>query len=402
METKAGVGYSELFDSFSAGKECATEAVKNLEGRPIAIAVIFTTVRHDAKAFQQGIKEIIGADTKLIGGYSVGIITNSNLGYDGYQSGILCICSDTMNFDTIIEHNLSVNEYDCGKKITAQLKNKTFEGDPFLFLCYDAVDRSSGKLKMNMATPLCKALNEDIDCRTFPIFGAGLTGDMMFRPTKQWLDNDIFDNSAIGLIFSGSAKIDSVIMHGCEPASDYHIVTKTNGTLILEIDHIPALDFIQSLVGESLSFEDFGFFLTISMNRGDKYSKFDPKNFSNRMCVNVNKDTRSIIMVEPDIVEGTEIIFMRRSVDFEYMKTATKGLVEKIKNEGKTPRFALYIDCAGRAAHYYGSDIEDASILQKHLNDIPLFGFYSGVEIARLNGKAEPLDWTGVLHIISE
>jgi hypothetical protein len=402
METKAGVGYSELFDSYSAGIECASEAVKELDGRTVSIAVIFTTVRHDAESFQKGIKEIIGKDTPLIGGYSVGIITNNNLGYDGYQSGILCICSDTICFDTIIEPNVSLNEYDCGKRIAAQLKNKKYEGDPFLFLCYDAVDRSSGRLKMNMATPLCKALNEEIDCSVFPVFGAGLTGDMMFRPTKQWLNNDIFQNSAIGLLFSGSAKIDSVIMHGCEPASDYHTVTKTNGTLILEIDNIPALDFVQGLVGESLSFEDYGFFLTISMNRGDKYSKFDPKNFSNRMCVNVNKETKSIIMVEPDIVEGTEIIFMRRSVDFDYIKTATQELVEKIRSEGKTPRFAFYIDCAGRAAHYYGSDIEDASILQKNLSHIPLFGFYSGVEIARLNGKAEPLDWTGVLHIISE
>lgn len=402
METRAGVGYSELFDSFDAGKECATEAVKSLGKDPISIAIIFTTVRHDAESFQKGVKEVIGSNTPLMGGYGVGIITNTNLGYDGHQAGIICICSESMHFDTIIEHDVSKNEYDCGKGIAAQLKNKKYEGNPFLFLCYDAVDRSSGKLKMNMATPLCKALNEEVDCTNFPIFGAGLTGDMMFRPTKQWFNNDIFQNSAIGLVFSGSAKIDSVIMHGCEPASDYHTVTKTNGTLILEIDHVPALDFIQGLVGETLSFEDYGFFLTISINRGKKYAKFNPKDFSNRMCVNVNKESKSIIMVEPDIIEGTEIIFMRRSVDFDYLKTATEGLVGKIKAEGKTPRFAFYIDCAGRAAHYYGSDIEDASILQKNLDNIPLFGFYSGVEIAQLNGKAEPLDWTGVLHIISE
>ncbi|MES2138556.1 MAG: FIST N-terminal domain-containing protein [Bacteroidota bacterium] len=402
MQTTIGIGYSELFDSFNAGKECALEAVKSLDGNPISIAIIFTTVRHDAELFQNGIKEIIGADTRLIGGYSVGIITNDHLGYDGYQAGIMCICSDSIHIDQIIEHNLSADEYDCGKRIARQIKNKTYEGDPFLFLCYDAVDRSSGRLKINMATPLCKALNEEIDCSVLPIFGAGLTGDMMFRPTKQWLNNEIFQNTAFGVLFSGAAKIDSVIMHGCEPASDYHTVTKTKGTLILEIDNIPALDFIQNLVGESLSFEDYGFFLTISMNKGKKYSKFDPEYFSNRMCVNVNKETKAIIMVEPDIVDGTEIIFMRRSVDFDYIKNSTTELIKKIKDQGKTPRFALYITCAGRAAHYYGSDIEDASILQKSLADIPLLGFYSGVEIARLNGKAEPLDWTGVLHIISE
>ena len=83
METKAGVGYSELFDSYDAGKECALEAIKNFNGNPVSMAVIFTTVRHDAEQFQKGIKEIIGTDTPLIGGYSVGIITNTHLGYDG-------------------------------------------------------------------------------------------------------------------------------------------------------------------------------------------------------------------------------------------------------------------------------------------------------------------------------
>jgi hypothetical protein len=402
MDTKAGVGYSELFDSYLAGKECASESIKNLDGRQVSIAIIFTTVRHDPELFQKGIKEIIGTDTPLIGGYSVGIITNKNLGYDGYQAGILCMCSTTIRTDSIIEHHLSANEYECGRKIVQQLKAQKYEGHPFMFLCYDSVDRSSGKLRMNMATPFCKALNEEIDCSTFPIFGAGLTGDMMFRPTKQWLNNDIYQNTAWGLVFSGAARIDSVIMHGCEPASDYHTVTKANGTQILEIDHIPAVDFVQGLLGESLSFQDYGFFLTISMNRGKKYSKFDPEAFSNRMCVNVNKETKAIIMVEPDIVEGTEIIFMRRSVDFEYIRQSATELLESIMKQGRTPRFAFYIDCAGRAAHYYGSDIEDASILQKTLKDIPLFGFYSGVEIALQNGKAEPLDWTGVLHVISE
>ncbi|HEX8515007.1 MAG TPA: FIST N-terminal domain-containing protein [Bacteroidia bacterium] len=402
METTVGVGYSELFDSYNAGIECASEAVKSLDGRAVSTAVIFTTVRHDPELFRKGIREVIGENSMLIGGYGVGVITNTHLGYDGYQAGILCICSESILMDAIVEHNVSVDEYECGKRIAAQLKQKKFKGEPFLFLCYDAVDRSSGRLKMNMATPLCKALNEEIDCTQFPIFGAGLTGDMMFRPTRQWLNQDIFENTAIGLVFSGTAKIDSVIMHGCEPASDYHTVTKANGTLILEIDNIPALDFMQNLLGESLSFEDYGFFLTISMNKGEKYSKFNPEYFSNRMCVNVNKEKKAIIMVEPDIVEGTEIMFMRRSVDFDYISRSTTELISKIKEEGKTPRFAFYIDCAGRAAHYYGSDIEDASILQKTLKDIPLFGFYSGVEIARLNGKAEPLDWTGVLHIISE
>ena len=33
---------------------------------------------------------------------------------------------------------------------------------------------------------------------------------------------------------------------------------------------------------------------------------------------------------------------------------------------------------------------------------VPLLGFYSGVEIARVGGQLQALDWTGVLCLFSE
>src|SRR3546814_2556423 len=58
----------------------------------------------------------------------------------------------------------------------------------------------------------------------------------------------------------------------------------------------------------------------------------------------------------------------------------------------------LYVDCAGRASARSGAEVEEAEILLDHLTiDAPLIGFYSGVEIAPVNGSSRPLDWTGVL-----
>jgi len=34
--------------------------------------------------------------------------------------------------------------------------------------------------------------------------------------------------------------------------------------------------------------------------------------------------------------------------------------------------------------------------------DTPLFGFYSGVEVAPLLGKSRGLDWTGVLLVFAQ
>jgi hypothetical protein len=48
--------------------------------------------------------------------------------------------------------------------------------------------------------------------------------------------------------------------------------------------------------------------------------------------------------------------------------------------------------------------IEEASEVQEVFNqyNIPLLGFYSGVEIAPLLKKSRGLDWTGVLLVLAE
>ena len=76
----------------------------------------------------------------------------------------------------------------------------------------------------------------------------------------------------------------------------------------------------------------------------------------------------------------------------------------QIKRDGKNALFGMYIDCAGRAASYSNTKTEEASEVQKVVNqhNTPLLGFYSGVEVAPLLQKSRGLDWTGVLVVLAE
>ena len=92
---------------------------------------------------------------------------------------------------------------------------------------------------------------------------------------------------------------------------------------------------------------------------------------------------------------------MRRSVDMKYIETGIEDL--RVKVNGSKPIFSFYINCAGRAKPYSGGDFEDAEEVQKIMGGaVPLMGFYSGVEVARIGGRMQPLDWTGVLCMFSE
>jgi small ligand-binding sensory domain FIST len=84
----------------------------------------------------------------------------------------------------------------------------------------------------------------------------------------------------------------------------------------------------------------------------------------------------------------------------ESVQKRTRQLLAALDHE--KPIFALYVDCAGRSSAFSGAELEEASLLQAELGlELPLLGFYSGVEIAPLLGRSRPLDWTGVLTLFT-
>jgi small ligand-binding sensory domain FIST len=108
---------------------------------------------------------------------------------------------------------------------------------------------------------------------------------------------------------------------------------------------------------------------------------------------------------EPDFETGTEIQFMLRDAEkmIESAKKNSKELIDQIKADGNKAYFGLYIDCAGRTSAYSNTITEEASEIQTVFNrhNLPLFGFYSGVEVAPLLQKSRGLDWTGVLVVLA-
>ena len=148
------------------------------------------------------------------------------------------------------------------------------------------------------------------------------------------------------------------------------------------------------------SFLDFSLFVTPGVNSGEKFADLSEEAYANRLVLAVDEASRSLIMFEPDLKAGDEVQLMRRSVDLHYIEKGIKNLTAIVK--GSKPVFSFYINCAGRAKPYAGGEFEDAEEVQKALGSIPFMGFYSGVEVAQVKGKLQPLDWTGVLCMISE
>lgn len=405
MSSQAGVGFSENVDSHKAGEEAARGAMKQLGREDIDLAILFSTARHDPYKLREGIHSVIGSKARLFGGYGFGVIDSNNLGYDGYQVGIALISSDTMKVDMFIEDEITNNEFNVGVALGKQIKNKTYTGSPSMLFIYDAVKgkRSDNLVvDLNLATPLVRGMDQSIE--DWPTSaGIGLIGDWAGSPTYQWFDEQIETQSASALVISGGIQMDAIIMHGCKPAGRYHTITRAEHNVVLEIDGKRAIDAAAELLGQDAydSWKTYPFFLTLGVNKGDKFDDFIPENYANRLVMGIDEKRGGLIMFEPDLETGQEIQIMQRSIDFDYVEQRSIELLNRVGN--RRPFLGLYIDCAARCAAVAGTEGEEAAPVQEVIGSkMPLLGMYSGVEVAKVGNDMQALDWTGILCVFSE
>jgi len=160
-------------------------------------------------------------------------------------------------------------------------------------------------------------------------------------------------------------------MHGCTPKDGvYHTVTKSDGACIFEVDGRPVVELINEMYGNEEWREQTPVRrLSLGVNYGEKFGEMHESNFVNRLIGGVLPGDVGIALFEPDLED----------------------------------LFGLYIDCAGRAASESDTLAEEAgevaAVFKQH--EVPLLGFYTGVEIAPLLGESRGLDWTGVLMLFT-
>jgi hypothetical protein len=290
VATQVGVGFSEQNDSQTAGREAARRLCSGAGWTPAMCCWYFRLPGTIPTQLHAGLREVVGPQTRIIGGFSVGVITNHDLGYEGFQVGVAAFASETVKFDLFLEKGLANNELAVGQALGAAMAATSFEGEPNVILMMDSVNRTTGRFQLNMVTPFLDGLREHLSPE-IRAAGAGLLGDMQCQPTWQWFDDRIDQQCALALVLSGAARMDEVVLHGCKPAGGYHTITASEGRTVLEIDQRPAVEVIGELLGadSGYSWEDYRFFVTLGINKGDKWGDYVEEDYANRLCGGVIK-----------------------------------------------------------------------------------------------------------------
>jgi hypothetical protein len=399
MATKTGIGFSSKIDSYQSGQEAALLAIKQIAPLLPQFVLCFCSDKHDPHRFLAGVRSQTGS-AQVAGGAAFGVFTNDDLGYEGFEANVAVLSSDSISFQVLAQGGLDQGEYEAGAALAERISAQQSGEEKGLILFYDSAKSADPPL-LNFATPLCKAMEERLD-PSLPVVGGGLIGNLALTNCFQFYNDQVLSQHVVAVLISGDCAFHNTIIHGCSPASSYKKITRAEGPMLYEIENRPVVEVVDELLGNSsIKWSEFALYITFGLNRGEKFGPFREVDYANRVCLAVDEQQKAMVMFEPDLKEGDEVQLMARSINLDYVKKGIDNLKEKAA--GKTPLLYFYINCGGRMKSYSGTELEDVEAVQQSIgNKVPFMGFYSGVELARVGGRLQPLDWTGVLCLLTE
>lgn len=405
---KAGIGYCNDKNACEAGKRIVEQALHhgNIDKPDLVLA--FCSGESNAEAFFSGLQSAVGAEVPIVGGSAMGIITNNHVSYEGFPAGAAILQLDPAFQQLATAYNLDQDEHQAGRRLGEQLSGEV-DGKTLLMF-YDSVKTpptQSTPPVLNASPPLIAGIEATLRLNV-SIVGGGVLGDHGFSHTYQFCGSSVGQQSVVGALLGGNIEPYVQIMHGCMPKDGiYYTITRMQGSIVYEIDGRPIAEMMDAFYGDRSWRKQLPVKrLAIGVNYGDKFGDYQEENYVARLITGVLPSGDGVVLFEPDLEEGMEIQFMLRDGQtmIESARSNSSQLMQRITQAGHVPRFALYIDCAGRAANISDTLTEEAAEVQSVLNEysVPLLGFYSGVEVAPLLGRSRGLDWTGVLFVLAE
>jgi small ligand-binding sensory domain FIST len=246
------------------------------------------------------------------------------------------------------------------------------------------------------------------ELRRTRVLGAGTVGEAPVVSVTP--DGSMSPGAAGGMLLTGLTTPLVRASPACRLLMPLKVISKTRGSMVLEIEGAPALEVLSS-VAEGL--ENQLVFVALAPPApaalpGSFPAGSEPER--ERLVARPEVLLRAVQGVDPvrrgllvsdEVRPGMRLAFAVRDAKAarEDLQTAVRDLLREAN--GAAPRFGIYLNCVGRGSNLYGQRDVDLKILKARLGELPLAGMQSSFEVSEVGGKPALQLYTGVLGLFT-
>ena len=380
---KASTGLSIEEDAHGAGVEAALQAIKGLSGARPQILFVFATSKLDQEALLQGVNSV--ADGPLI----VGASTAGEISQDGpmtrHSVVVMALASDTAHFFAGIGTGIKEDAGKAGRDAANALKTAAGGDEIKLVITINDVLAGNG-------SEVIRGMQE-VFGQHFPIVGGSAGDDAAYKQTYQYLGNKVFSGAAICIGLTGDFKYSVGVNHGWIPVGTSMRVTKSEGSVIHELDGQPAINIYESYLGPENTAEMKNKVLaeiSVSYPLGMQIKDNDELLLRAPFFV----DDKGSITCGGEVPEGTDVRLMIGSKE-DAVIAASNAAKHAQEQLGGDPQAILVFSCHVRDKLFVTKERakEEIDAIKDVLShQTPLIGFYTYAEQAPLGGEVRNIE----------
>ena len=196
------------------------------------------------------------------------------------------------------------------------------------------------------------------------------------------LDATILSSGAVGVLLDGGVGVHTLVSQGCRPIGQPFIVTRAEGSLVLELGGRPAVSRLQELADEA-SADDRELLrhgLHVGLVVDEHRAEFGPGDFLVRNLLGADPNSGALVIGEQVHVGQTVQFHVRDAA------AADDELHERLV--GEQGGAGLVFTCTGRGRHLFDAPDHDAEAVHAHLGPIPLAGAFCAGEIGAVGARS--------------
>lgn len=339
------------------------------DGFKPTLALVFISVKQDIASI---ISILDRKDIQIFGATTGGEIAGSDISHEAIS--ILLMDMEPANFRILHDDYAGREVVEVAKAMTEQAL--TIFARP-AFLLSNSIEKPQD---MGLGEKIVQSVSH-VAGNDITIWGGAAGDDLRFKETFVFNNTNITNKGILMLVLNeDKILVKGRAASGMKPIGTEKVITKSEGSWILEIDNQPATDLVMKYMGESLSPEEFRDFnlknIFLKLMREDSSSII-------RATMGFNMDTKGIT-VSGKIKPGDKFRFTLLP-DFEVLTEVSENAKQFQQTEMPEADALVMFSCIGRIDAFGPMTSEELQGIQSVYN-VPMAGFFTYGEYGRATG----------------